>query len=178
MYRIEYNDNIKDTTYDDAYYSSLNNNSTKWSNYYTYLKERNDLCYNVESVTIDVNDIEKMKFECFSNDILLKLYLKCKSDGILEKNEVVTILNNNPFNAEVIYNIFKTEWLIDERLLENDLEELKRRENYFKAMIEVSEAREDIKIQFRNKLYQYFIDTINRYREEKTLKLNKTLPDK
>ena len=160
MYRVNYYsiEKEKDLTYDEAFYSSMDNGNSKWGKYYYYLKEKYDLCYNVHSITIDTEDIEKMQFECFSNDILLKLYLKCVSENILHKYDQIIIPNDSIFNEELIYNIFKTEWLIDERLLENNDDELKRRENYFKAIIEVSEKRQDIKIQFRNKLFKYFLE--------------------
>lgn len=161
MYKVNYysNEKEKDLTYDEAFYSSMDNDNSKWEKYYFYLKEKYDLCYNVFSITIDTEDIKKMQFECFSNDILLKLYLKCVNENLLYKYDQITIPNDSIFNEELIYNIFKTEWLIDERLLENNRDELKRRKNYFKAIIDASERREDIKIQFRNKLFKYFIDS-------------------
>ena len=183
MYRVNYykEEKKKDTTYDDAFYSSINNDNNKWEKYYFYLKEKYDLCYNVESITIDTEDIEKMQFECFSNDILLKLYLKCANESVFCKYDQVTILNNSLFSEELIYNIFKTEWLIDEQLIKNDNDELKRRENYFKAMVEASEYRQDIKIQFRNRMFKYFIETYDDIKNNqakqkdniKVLKLNK-----
>ena len=161
MYRVNYyqEEMKKDKTYDEAFCSSVDNGNNKWERYYFYLKEKYDLCYNVESITIDTEDIKKMKFECFSNGLLLKLYLKCANEQILDKYNQVTIVNNSMFTEELIYNIFKAEWLIDERLLKNNSDELERRKNYYKTIIEVSEARQDIKIQFRNKLFEYFIKT-------------------
>lgn len=182
MYRVNYYEREKDLTYDDAYYSVLDNENHKWENYYTYLKEKYDLCYNVESITIDVEDIEKMQFECFSNGILLKLFLKCANENILRKYDQVTIMNDGIFNEELIYNIFKTEWLIDEELFKNDQDELKRRKNYFAALLDASEQRQDIKIQFRNKLLKYFLEKYDFLKDNyydndnklKVLKLSKT----
>ena len=184
MYKVNYysKEVEKDSTYDEAFYSSMDNDNSKWEKYYFYLKEKYDLCYNVLSITIDTEDIEKMQFECFSNDILLKLYLKCAKENLLYKYDQITIPNDSIFNEELIYNIFKTEWLIDERLLKNNRDELNRRNNYFKAIVEASERREDIKIQFRNKLFKYFIESYSNIdshlgkkdSETKVLKLNKT----
>ena len=183
MYRVNYYQEKmeKDLTYDEAFYSAMDNDNSKWEKYYFYLKDKYDLCYNVESITIDIEDIKKMQFECFSNDILLKLYLRCANENILYKYDRITIPNNSLFTEELIYNIFKTEWLIDERLLDNNRDELNRRNNYFKALVEASEARQDIKIQFRNKLLKYFIETydyiknnnVKREGNTKVLKLDK-----
>ena len=171
MYRVDYyqEEKKKDSTYDDAFNSAINNGNSKWEKYYTVLKEKYDLCYNIESITIDTEDIKKMQFDCFSNDILLKLYLMCKSKNIIGKYDQLTIPNNSLFSEELIYNILKCDWLIDERLLENDRDELERRKNYFKAILEVSETRQDIKIQFRNKLYSYFIEMYEKIKNEKEL---------
>ena len=166
MYKVEYDDEKeKDLTYGNAYYTSLNNYDNKWGNYYAILKEKYDMCYNIKSISIDTKDICKMKFECFSNGILLSLYLKSKKDNLIEKYDRITIPNNSIFNEELIFNILKTEWLIDEDLMEEDMDNLKRRENYFKAMVEVSEDNQDIKIQFRNKLFNYFIETYESIKE-------------
>ena len=103
-----------------------------------------------------------MKYDCFSNGVLLKLYLMCKKNHVLEKYEQVTIPNNSIFAEELIYNILKSDWLINEDVLNKNNDHLKRIENYFKAIIEVSEDNQDIKIQFRNKLYSYFLETFNK----------------
>ena len=182
MYKIEFRTGIvKDKTYDDAYYSTLNNDDNKWKNYYSLIKEKYDLCYNVLSVTIDTWDIREMQFACFSNNILLKLYLKCKREGVFEKYDKVSILNDNIYNEELIYNILKAEWLIDERLISNNPYELALRKNYFQAMIEASESVQNIKIQFRNKLFSYFLETYdfiqhnnNFIDDSKVLKLSKS----
>lgn len=183
MYKVEYckEDVLKDTTYDNAFYSSLNNENNKWSNYYAYLKDKYDLCYNVESVTIDVDDIKNMKYDCFSNGLLLELYLMCKNNQVFGKYNQIIIENNSKFNEELIFNIFKTDWLINEDLINQYDSDLKNRRNYFLAMIEASEDNQDIKIQFRNKLYEYFIKTYDNlnndksivYEEKKVLKLEK-----
>ena len=39
MYKVNYLQIEKDPTYDDAYYSSVNNGNTKWEKYYFYLKD-------------------------------------------------------------------------------------------------------------------------------------------
>ena len=108
MYRVNYyqEERKKDSTYDDAYYSSLNNGNNKWANYYFYLKEKYDLCHNVDSVVIDISDIKIMKFYTFSNNVLLKLYSLCVKEGIFNEYDSVTIPNSNPFTEELIYNIF------------------------------------------------------------------------
>ena len=174
MYKIDYyqDGKEKDLTYDYAYYNSLDNENTKWGNIYTYLKEKYDLCYNVESITIDVSDIKNMKYDCFSNGLLLKLYLMCNKNSIFEKCDQVTILNNCIFTEELIYNILKTDWLINEDLIKEDSDELGRRKNYFKALIEASEDRQDIKVQFRNKLYSYFIETYDKLKDKDFTKDN------
>lgn len=183
MYKVNYyqEEKEKDPTYDYAFYNCLNNENKKWDNYYTCLKEKNDLCYNVESIIIDTLDIENMKYDCFSNGILLKLYLICQKHHILKKYEQVAIFNNSVFNEEIIYNIFKTDWLINKELINNDKDELLRRKNYFEAVTQFSEDVRDIKVQFRNKLYCYFLTTFERIREgdnrtvsnDKVLKLGK-----
>ena len=181
MYRIEYCDKEKDSTYDDAYFTTMDNGNTKWNNYYSYLQEKYDLCFNIKSITIDVEDIKNMKYDCFSNGILLKFYLMCKSKHVFAKYDQVSIPNNSIFTEELIYNILKSDWIINEELVDSDDDELKRRETYFKALIEVSEDNRDIKIQFRNKLYEYFVRKyeyiknhgLNPCSDDKILKLEK-----
>ena len=183
MYKVEYykDEKEKDATYDNAFFSSLNNENTKWSNYYSYLKEKYDLCYNVQSVIIDIEDIKNMKYDCFSNGILLELYLMCKNNQVFNNYNQVMIENNSMFNEELIFNIFKADWLINEELINQYDSDLKSRKNYFKAILEVSEDNRDIKVQFRNKLYEYFIETYdslndvkeNIYEENKVLKLDR-----
>ena len=167
MYRINYCEKEKDTTYDEAYFTTMNNNNQKWSNYYAYLQEKYDLCYNIESITIDVSDIKCMKYDCYSNGILHKLYLICKNKHALEKYEQITITNDSIFAEELIYNILKTDWLINEELVDTYDDELKRRIIYFKAMIESSDDSKDIKVQFRNKLFAHFIKEYNRLKDNK-----------
>ena len=170
MYKIEYykDEKEKDVTYDDALYSSLNNGSVKWENYYAYLQEKYDLCYNVQSVTIDIEDIKEMKFDCFSNGILYKLYLMCKTNQAFDQYKKVVIPNNSIFMEELIYNIFKAEWLINEEIVDsNNYDELLRKRRYFEAMIDASDDVRDTKIQFRNKLFEYFIKTYDNLKENK-----------
>ena len=184
MYKIDYykEEREKDSTYDEAYYNSLNNGNNKWGNIYTILKEKYDLCYNIESITIDVDDVEKMRYDCFSNGVLLRLYLLCKKNHFLSTNECITIPNNSIYSEELIYNILKSDWLINEDLVNTNGEELQKKKNYFEAIIEVSEDCQDIKIQFRNKLYSYFLETYEkilkeeyqRYESGKVLKLDMT----
>lgn len=164
MYKLNYyqEEICKDSTYDNAYYNCLNNEDKKWDNYYAYLKDKYDLCYNVESITIDIDDIKNMKYDCFSNGVLLSLYLMCKKNHVFEKYLQVTIPNNSIYSQELIYNILRSDWLINEESLNKNDDNLKRIENYFKAMIIASEDRQDIKIQFRNKLYSYFLETLKR----------------
>ncbi len=169
MFKVNYDEEIKkDTTIDDAYFNACNNNNQKWINYYSHLKDKYDTCYNVKSITIDSTDVEKMKFDAYSNGVLLKLYLECKVKHLFEIEDEITIINDTPLMEEIIYNIIKADWLIDERLLDPYNDDLNRRENYFKALLSVSEDAKDLKIQFRNKLYEYFIYCFEKYKEEKS----------
>ena len=160
-----------DHTYEEAYIKACDNNNTHWMNYYGYLKDKYDLTYNVESVTIDMVDIEKMKFDIYSNGILKKLFDECKKDHSLFKEHNFTIVNDNKLAEEIIYNIMKAEWLIDERLVDPYNPELPGRENYFKALLSVSEDSQDIKIQFRNKLLEHFIRSYHKAKREREEKV-------
>jgi len=159
MFKVNYYEKEieRDSTYDDAYATACTNNDTKWINYYAYLQEKYDMCYNVESLTIDTADIERMRFDVFSNGILMKLYQECKGKHIIETEEQYTIVNDSKLAEEIIYNIMKAQWLIDERLVDPYNPELKQRENYFKALLSVSDDTQDVKTQFRNKLLEHFL---------------------
>ena len=169
MFKVKYyeEERKRDNTYDEAYVEACNNNNTKWMNYYAYLQEKYDLCYNIESITIDTADIDKMKFDVFSNGVLKKLYDECKSHHIIHKEKEFTIHNNGMLAEEIIYNILKAEWLIDERLVDPYNPELKQRENYFRALLSVSEDSQDIKVQFRNKLIEHFIRSYHKAMEQR-----------
>ena len=77
------------------------------------------------------------------------------------------IHNKGMLAEEIIYNILKAEWLIDERLVDPYNPELKQRENYFRALLSVSEDSQDIKVQFRNKLIEHFIRSYHKAMEER-----------
>ena len=178
MFKVNYyeEEKEKDTIYDEAYITACQNNNTHWINYYGYLREKYNLTYNVESVTIDMIDIEKMKFDIYSNGILKKLYDECKKNHTLFKEQEFTIMNDGKLAEEIIYNIMKAQWLIDERLVDPYNPELPGRENYFKALLSVSDDSTDIKTQFRNKLLEHFLRSYHkakREREEKTKVLYK-----
>ena len=173
MFKVNYyeEEKVKDLIYDEAYIKACENNNTHWMNYYGYLKDKYDLTYNVESVTIDMVDIEKMKFDIYSNGILKKLFDECKKDHSLFKEHNFTIVNDNKLAEEIIYNIMKAEWLIDERLVDPYNPELPGRENYFKALLSVSEDSTDIKTQFRNKLLEHFIRSYHKAKREREEKV-------
>ncbi len=94
-----------------------------------YYSNRLDIvrkCWNVKSVTIDLEDLDYVMYD-HSFRVLADLYSRIKRKGFNEA-KTITILNNNSINLMYIYEIINCWWMInaDEKLDSSKLSDAAR----------------------------------------------------
>lgn len=166
MYTIEYDKTKKEKPVIEEPKYSGNSFREDYMNQKAYLrrKELNDLCWNIKSLTIDMEDIKYIMNDR-SLHCLFGLYAKVKRSDFDKKYDTLTILNNNPINKTYICEIIKCKWMV------NANEELNN-SAVTEMLIRLSELFEQFKtgqypkrkIDDEIKLINYFVDTIkNKY---------------
>ena len=126
MYTIEYYKTKKEKpTIKEPEYSSdnrrLNYMMRRW---YLHQKDLIDKCWNIKSLTIDIEDInhiiqDKRLFKLYS------LYAKVERAKFDKNINSITILNNNSVNLSFIYEIINCEWMVNADVDINNLDVLK-----------------------------------------------------
>ena len=143
MYLIEYCKNEKNTEFKKLI-NSKNTSITNQKN--LYQKNLANVCQNVKSITIDLEDIKMMKF--LDDSILLGLYARFSNQ---KRNAFVTIPNNGQLNCLYIYHILKNKWLIDQENADKISFVLEYKDNS-KPDFEKTKRR-----RWRCKCYYYFV---------------------
>ena len=126
MYSIEYYKTKKEKpTIKEPEYSSdskrINYMKRRW---YLHQKDLIDKCWNIKSLTIDIEDINHIK----ADKRLRKLFSLC---GRVERAKFdesinsITILNNNSLNLMFIYEIINCEWMVNQEEMLDSLDTLK-----------------------------------------------------
>ena len=146
--------------------------------WYLHQKDLIDKCWNIKSLTIDIEDInhiiqDKKLFKLYS------LYAKVERSKFDDNINSITILNNNSVNLMFIYEIINCEWLVNQEEMLDTLDTLKISRQLYTRMQEYeatnnSNIKKDIEI-----LIDYYINTIisknikEQESDVKTLKLGK-----
>jgi len=147
---------------------------------YLYQKDIIDKCWNIKSLTIDIEDIEKIIYDqrliylCSLYAIVMK---RISSDNSITS---ITILNNN-YNLSYIYEIIKCKWMINanENIDEINIEKIQNRLDYLKNIYEnTTNQKKKIDIEYKIYLITYYLDTIKKHydmtkKDKKTVKLGK-----
>lgn len=147
---------------------------------YLHQKDVIDKCWNIKSLTIDIDDIKNVIYDDRLKH-LISLYAKINRLNINEIDSI-TILNNNGINMLYIYEIINCDWMIEkdkayysEELLLEKIRELNRLiEKY-----ENSKSQSDKnKLRNRIRLFEYWMNSLNdkntsQKSEQKVLKLGK-----
>ncbi len=180
MYTIEYYKIKKEKpTIKEPKYSS----NSKRINYmkrrrYLYQKDLIDKCWNIKSLTIDIEDIKRIIYDR-KLEKLYSLYERVQIAKFDDNINSITILNNNSLNRMFIYEIINCEWMVNQEEMLDSLNTLKISRQLYNLRQEYEATnnpniKKDIEI-----LIDYYIKTIinkNKSEQElgvKTLKLGK-----
>lgn len=161
-------------------YSNNNKTNSLLKRKYFYKKDLIDKCWNIKSLTIDIEDIKHIIYDGNAKH-LLSLYLRVKRANFDEDVKSITILNNNSVNLLYIYEIINCKWMVNYNEELNNLNLLNTVKRLL-ILIDQYEIVTDIKMKekIKNeiKLIKYYIDTIlnkeNNKTEFRTLKLGKS----
>ena len=178
MYTIEYYKTKKEKpTIKEPEYSSdskrINYMKRRW---YLHQKDLIDKCWNIKSLTIDIEDIKHIIYDRKLRK-LYGLYAIVQRAKFDENINSITILNNNSANLMFIYEIINCGWMVNQEEMVDDLDTLKISRQLYNRMQEYDATnnpniKKDIEI-----LIDYYINTIiskNKNEQEssvKTLKL-------
>ena len=181
MYTIEYyktkreKPKIKEPEY-------LNNN--RIINYmmkrrYFHQKDLIDKCWNIKSLTIDMEDINHI-IQDRKLQHLFSLYARVKRAKFDENINSITILNNNNINLSFIYEIINCEWMVNTEVELNDLDILKTVRRLLELIDQydkTTEQKTQRTIKDEITLIKYYINTLlnknnnNKITDTKKLKL-------
>lgn len=147
------------------------------------IKEPKDLvdkCWNIKSLTIDIEDIKHI-IQDRKLQHLFSLYARVKRAKFDENINSITILNNNSINLSYIYEIINCEWMVNANGDLNSLDVLKLTRRLLTLMDRYDRATEQTvkrTIKDEIELIKYYMDTIinkynhnNKATDTKTLKL-------
>ncbi len=87
-------------------------------------KDLVDKCWNIKSLTIDIEDIKHI-IQDRGLQHLFSLYARVKRAKFDENINSITILNNNSINLSYIYEIINCEWMVNANGDLNNLDMLK-----------------------------------------------------
>ena len=141
-------------------------------------KELIDKCWNVKSLTIDLEDINHILYDK-SLRHLFSLYARVKRLNIDNSISTITILNNNIVNLSCIYEIINCKWMVNANEELNNLDVLITAQKLVTLIDqydkEADEKRRKI-IKDEIGLIKYYMDTIinkcnNKGNSNMTLKL-------
>ena len=183
MYTIEYykTKTIKPTLKQAKYKSDNQSLNHITKRKYLYQKDIIDKCWDIMSLTIDIEDIEKIIYDQRLIHLcgLYAIVMKRISSG--NSINSITILNNNNFNLSCIYEIIKCEWMVNanENVDEINIERIQKRLKYLNAVYKnTTNQKKKIDIEYYIYLITYYLDTIKKHndiqkKERKTIKLGK-----
>ena len=146
---------------------------------YLHQKDLIDRCWNIKSLTIDLEDINHI-IQDRKLQRLLSLYASVKRVNFDDSINAITILNNNSINLSYIYEIINCEWMVNANEELNNLDLLNMLRRLF-ILIEKYDKETEPKtkriIKDEIELIKYYVDTINnkyhnnKINDIKTLKL-------
>lgn len=172
MYTIEYYKTKKEKPVieEPKYY----NDKDKRYNYlitlnYLHKKDLIEKCWNVKSVTIDLDDIKQI-VNCDKEKSLFGLFARV-SRLDLEDIESITINNNNIINERYIYEIISSDWLVNKNEKPDNYNVLKEeKEAELNTLIkeyekleykEINERNKKIKLDRKIKRIKYYLNTLD-----------------
>ena len=179
MYTIEYYKTKKEKPIiNEPEYSNDNRRNYMNRKRYLHQKDLIDKCWNIKSLTIDIDDIKHIIYDRKLRK-LYSLYARVQRAKLDDNINSITILNNNSLNLMFIYEIINCEWMINQEEMLDSLDTLKISRQLYNRMQEYEatnnpKIKKDIEI-----LIDYYINTIiikNKSEQEfgvKTLKLGK-----
>lgn len=177
MYSIEYYKSKRTKpTLEESTYSGDRKKDIPRKRKYLHQKDLIDKCWNIKSITIDLEDIKhiihdtKLKY-------LLGLYARVNRINSDNSINSITILNNNNINLSYIYEILNCEWMVNREEEPEKIDALKISRKLCERIKEYERAsnpnrKKDIEI-----LIDYYMNTIiNKYNNKqenktRTLKL-------
>ena len=120
---------------------------------------------NIDSVIIDVSDIDKIKYIDVTdkNDIdLLTLYVRCLKyyHNKLQLNDRFVINNNYKGNKKITKAILNCDWLINEDDIIYSLDELETKSDSFNEELDSLEESTALKDIHKSILINYYLTTL------------------
>lgn len=129
---------------------------------YFHQKDILDKCWNIKSITIDLDDIKHIMLDRKPNH-LASLYAKVNRMTLEQKLDTITIKNNSNINTLWIYEILNCEWMVNkvEKLNPSDLLKAEKQLSILKKNYEqATESRTRRNIKKEIELMQYYLDTL------------------
>lgn len=138
---------------------------------YLHQKDLNDKCWNIKSLTIDLEDIKKIiKDRNLRSNHLISLYSRVMSSRFDDSINSITILNNNITNKIYIYEIINCKWMINanEEISNKEIIIIVRKLLTLLEQYEKATDRNKIIIKDEIDIIKYYLDTIINKSNEKT----------
>lgn len=176
MYTIEYYKTKKEKpTIKEPEYSSDNK---KMRTRYLHQKDIIDKCWNIKSLTIDLEDIANIPKDKKLKH-LFSLYARVGRTNIDNSIKSITILNNNSSNLSYIYEIINCKWMVNNNSELSNIEVLKVIKMFFELTEKYDkETDSTTKNNIKNEitLIEYYLSTLinkhnNNISNTRTLKL-------
>ena len=163
MYTIEYDENIRKPEINESAYT--NNGEMfigAFGKRYNYQKDMDERCFNIKSLTIDLEDISQI-IKDHNTGHLLGLYAMVNNKITDKSINAITILNNSLVGKLIIYSIITCKWMVnsDEKPKNEDiletLKEIKRLTNLYEKTTDEFRKKH---LKDEIELLKYYRDTI------------------
>ena len=129
---------------------------------YLYQRDLVDKCWNIKSLTIDLEDIKNIIYDRKLTK-LFGLYSKVERANFDDSIDSITILNNNIVNQMLIYEIVNCEWMVNANEDINNLDIIKKVRQLLTIMAKDNkETEQRMKKRYEDEIHliKYYLDTI------------------
>ena len=145
---------------------------------YLYQRDLVDKCWNIKSLTIDLEDIKNIIYDRKLTK-LFGLYSKVERANFDDSIDSITILNNNSVNLMLIYEIVNCEWMVNANEDINNLDIIKKVRQLLTIMAKDNkETEQRMKKRYEDEIHliKYYLNTIanksnNKKNKTRTIKL-------
>ena len=129
---------------------------------YNYQKDRIEKCWNIKSVTIDLEDLKYIK-QSRETKYLPGLYRRLIRARYDKNVNAITILNNNSVNLSYIYEIVNCKWLVNADEDINNLDILNIVRDLLILLDQYDKAENAVqkqKLRSEIKMIKHYLDTV------------------
>ena len=137
---------------------------------YLHQKDLIDKCWNIKSITIDLEDIKHIIHDRRLRK-LYSLYARVERAKFDENINSITILNNNSVNLMFIYEIINCEWMVNRKEEPEKLDTLKTAKQLCERIKEYERTSDHNRKRDIEILINYYMNTIiNKYNNKQETK--------